>query len=64
MSRFRGRWHCVRVSVVPPADSGSFCARCLLQNPARIGFKGVDDIWVQDVLNIGVDPRFCCALEC
>ena len=28
-----------------------------LQNPARIGFNGVDDIWVDDVLNVGVDPR-------
>ena len=28
-----------------------------MQNPARIGFNGVDDIWVDDVLNVGVDPR-------
>lgn len=27
-------------------------------NPGRIGFFGGDDIWVQDVLNIGVDPAY------
>lgn len=26
-------------------------------NPTRIGFKGSKDIWVNDVLNIGVSPR-------
>ncbi|MEM1367889.1 MAG: FAD-binding oxidoreductase, partial [Cyanobacteria bacterium P01_H01_bin.15] len=25
-------------------------------NPARIGFSGSPDLWVRDVLNIGVDP--------
>lgn len=27
-------------------------------NPARIGFFGGNDIWVEDVLNIGVDPVY------
>ena len=27
-------------------------------NPARIGFMGGKDIWVKDVLNIGVDPVY------
>ncbi|MEM8544234.1 MAG: FAD-binding oxidoreductase [Cyanobacteria bacterium P01_H01_bin.119] len=27
-------------------------------NPARISFLGSDDLWVKDVLNIGVDPVF------
>ena len=27
-------------------------------NPARIGFSGGKDIWVKDVLNIGVDPIY------
>jgi lycopene cyclase CruP len=27
-------------------------------NPARISFLGGSDVWVQDVLNIGVDPVF------
>lgn len=27
-------------------------------NPMRVGFVGQrDDLWVDDVLNIGVDPR-------
>lgn len=26
-------------------------------NPVRVGFKGAEDLWVRDVLNIGVDPR-------
>lgn len=26
-------------------------------NPTRIAFKGSRDIWVNDVLNIGVSPR-------
>lgn len=26
-------------------------------NPVRVGFKGAPDLWVDDVLNIGVDPR-------
>jgi lycopene cyclase CruP len=30
-------------------------------NPARIGFLGGQDIWVKDVLNIGVDPVFLLA---
>lgn len=25
-------------------------------NPVRVGFKGMDDIWVRDCLNVGVDP--------
>lgn len=27
-------------------------------NPARIGFSGGQDVWVNDVLNIGVDPVY------
>ncbi|ELS03497.1 flavin-dependent dehydrogenase [Xenococcus sp. PCC 7305] len=27
-------------------------------NPARIGFSGGQDIWVKDILNIGVDPVY------
>ncbi|MBD2186866.1 FAD-dependent oxidoreductase [Pseudanabaena mucicola] len=27
-------------------------------NPARVGFKGGKDLWVRDVLNIGVDPIY------
>ncbi|MEL6439972.1 MAG: FAD-binding oxidoreductase [Cyanobacteria bacterium J06621_8] len=27
-------------------------------NPARVGFKGGTEIWVKDVLNIGVDPVY------
>ena len=27
-------------------------------NPGRIGFLGGDDIWVEDVLNIGIDPIY------
>ena len=27
-------------------------------NPARIGFNGGKDIWVEDILNIGVDPVY------
>lgn len=27
-------------------------------NPARIHFNGGDDLWVQDVLNVGVDPVY------
>lgn len=27
-------------------------------NPARIGFFGGNDVWIKDVLNIGVDPVF------
>lgn len=27
-------------------------------NPARVGFKPDAEVWVQDVLNIGVDPRY------
>lgn len=30
-------------------------------NPARISFLGGTDVWVQDVLNIGVDPVFLLA---
>ncbi|HHP7231232.1 MAG TPA: FAD-binding oxidoreductase [Xenococcaceae cyanobacterium] len=30
-------------------------------NPARIGFLGGKDIWVKDVLNIGVDPVYLLA---
>jgi lycopene cyclase CruP len=30
-------------------------------NPARIGFQGGRDIWVNDVLNIGVDPVYLLA---
>lgn len=25
-------------------------------NPVRVGFKGMDDLWVRDCLNVGVDP--------
>ncbi|MBP0028025.1 FAD-binding oxidoreductase [Roseofilum sp. Guam] len=27
-------------------------------NPARVSFPGGDDIWVNDILNIGIDPVF------
>jgi lycopene cyclase CruP len=27
-------------------------------NPARVGFLGGNDLWVEDVLNIGIDPVF------
>ena len=30
-------------------------------NPARVGFIGKPDIWVEDVLNIGVDPVYLLA---
>ncbi|AFZ37766.1 FAD dependent oxidoreductase [Stanieria cyanosphaera PCC 7437] len=30
-------------------------------NPARIGFLGGEELWVKDVLNIGVDPVFLLA---
>lgn len=30
-------------------------------NPARISFAGSPDLWIRDVLNIGVDPRFLLA---
>jgi lycopene cyclase CruP len=34
------------------------CAIVTEYNPARISFLGGKDIWVKDVLNIGVDPVF------
>ncbi|MEM7063224.1 MAG: FAD-binding oxidoreductase [Cyanobacteria bacterium P01_B01_bin.77] len=30
-------------------------------NPARIHFDGGDDLWVQDVLNVGIDPVYLLA---
>lgn len=36
-------------------DPGSDINWLLLQ--VRVGFKGSEDLWVDDVLNIGVDPR-------
>ena len=48
----------------PPTVSDSSGALFFPQNPARIGFNGVDDIWVQDVLNIGVDPRCRHVIAC
>lgn len=32
-------------------------------NPTRISFKGSRDIWVNDVLNIGVSPRSASVLD-
>jgi len=29
-----------------------------IYNPARVGFEGGKDLWVRDVLNIGVDPVY------
>ena len=31
------------------------CCVCAFQ--VRVGFHGGEDLWVEDVLNIGVDPR-------
>lgn len=32
------------------------CRVCWCQ--VRVGFHGGEDLWVEDVLNIGVDPRY------
>jgi lycopene cyclase CruP len=29
-----------------------------IYNPARVGFQGGKDLWVRDILNIGVDPVY------
>lgn len=34
------------------------CAIATEYNPARIHFDGGDDLWVRDVLNVGVDPVY------
>jgi len=31
-------------------------------NPARVGFQGGKDLWVRDILNIGVDPVYLLAI--
>eukprot|EP00741_Cyanophora_paradoxa_P022321 tig00021441_g21550.t1 len=33
-------------------------AICTEYNPGRVGFKGGKDLWVRDVLNVGVDPVY------
>ena len=32
-----------------------------IYNPARVGFRGGKDLWVRDILNIGVDPIYLLA---
>jgi lycopene cyclase CruP len=40
---------------LPPAIASTY-------NPGRISFLGGEDIWVRDVLNIGVDPQYLLAI--
>ncbi|MEM6427542.1 MAG: FAD-binding oxidoreductase, partial [Cyanobacteria bacterium P01_D01_bin.128] len=65
--QLRGRdqeWNISRKELTELVELGLLSAAELQQaiateyNPARISFGGGEDLWVKDVLNVGVDPVY------